>query len=134
MQGINNTVSLAFTVVIFLFTTQVFASLLELDYVAGSGDKRLTFDSSSNLEWLDLTLTKGQSVVQVEAGFGGYRANGFRYATGVEVLDLFASAGVPQGDYSDGPRGKCRVPMPSCASSYTRHPISHADARRYLSE
>jgi hypothetical protein len=97
----NKVSSLAFATVISLFTTQAFASLVELDYVYGSGDKQLTFDSSSGLEWLDLTATRGRSINQVEAGFGGYLADGFRYATGSEVLHLFETAGAPQGYYTD---------------------------------
>jgi hypothetical protein len=97
----NKALSLAFTAIISLSTTQVFASLIESDYVYGSSDKQLTFDTSSGLEWLDLTATKGKAVEQVEAGFGGYLANGFRYATGNEILHLFSSAGAPQGDYYD---------------------------------
>lgn len=99
----NKVLSLAFTAIIALSTTSVFASLIEFDYLPGSGDKKITFDSSSGLEWLDLTATQGRSVYQVEAGFGGYLADGFRYATGNEVLDLFSSAGVPQGTYYDIP-------------------------------
>jgi hypothetical protein len=97
----NKLLPFVFTTIISLSTTQAFASLIELDYVYGSGDKQLTFDSSSGLAWLDLTATRGRSVNQVEAGFGGYIADGFRYATGDEVLGLFVSAGVPQGYYTD---------------------------------
>lgn len=101
MNNNNKVLSLAFTTIICLSTSQVFASLIESDYVSGTGDKLLTFDSSSGLQWLDLTATKGRSVDQIELGFGGYLADGFRYATGSEVLDLFASADAPQGYYLD---------------------------------
>ena len=53
-----------------------------------------TLDDATNLEWLDLTETTGQSYNSVAAGFGGFTTvQGFGYATVSDVLTLFANAG-----------------------------------------
>ena len=54
----------------------------------------LTLDTATQLEWLDLTLTQNKTVAEVQAGFGGYLAAGFRIATTAEAQQLFANAGV----------------------------------------
>jgi len=59
-------------------------------------------DAATGLEWLDLTTTVGQSRAQVLAG--SYVAEGFRYATEDQVLQLWDDAGavgpfVNYGDY-----------------------------------
>jgi hypothetical protein len=51
-----------------------------------------TLDDQTNLQWLDLTLTMGQSLKEVEEG--PYFANGFRSATVAEVLALFNGNGI----------------------------------------
>ena len=52
-----------------------------------------TLDTTTGLEWLDLTLTLGQSYDSLQAGFGGYIADGWRHATGSELCALFGSQG-----------------------------------------
>ena len=71
------------------------ATLVERDLVPGSGDKLITLDTSTGLEWLDLTPTFNQSVFDVGLGdFGGYYSAGFRYATTDEVRNLYSGAGI----------------------------------------
>ncbi|NNL66313.1 MAG: hypothetical protein HKP30_08730 [Myxococcales bacterium] len=54
-----------------------------------------TLDTDTNLEWLDLTLTRDQSYDAVAAGFGGYvTTEGFRFATSSEVQTLYENAGI----------------------------------------
>jgi CxxC motif-containing protein (DUF1111 family)/beta-glucanase (GH16 family)/predicted lipoprotein with Yx(FWY)xxD motif len=52
-----------------------------------------TIDTSSGLEWLDLTLTQGVSAQDLLAGFGGYITDGWAFATVEEVCALIAALG-----------------------------------------
>jgi hypothetical protein len=52
-----------------------------------------TYDPATHLSWLDLTATVGQSYDAVVGGFGGYVADGWRYATPDELGQLFTDAG-----------------------------------------
>ncbi len=52
-----------------------------------------TLDPATGLEWLDLTLTAGQSYDAVAAGYGGYTTGGWKYATRDQVAQLFTDAG-----------------------------------------
>jgi PEP-CTERM motif-containing protein len=45
------------------------------------------------LEWLDLTLTAGQSYNSIIAGFGGYVAQGYQLASLNQLCGLFGSLG-----------------------------------------
>lgn len=75
--------------------TLTHAALITRDFVGGSGDALLTYDSDTGLEWLDTTLTDGRSFTEVKAGWGGWTTtSGFRYATMAELRRLFVSAGV----------------------------------------
>ena len=61
-------------------------SLIQADLVPGSGDQLITYDTETNLQWLNLTATANRSRNEVLAGFGGFTTTyGFRYATGAEV-------------------------------------------------
>jgi hypothetical protein len=64
------------------------AALIEVDLFS-PGDALLTRDSTTALDWLDLTETVSLSFDEIGAGVGGWTAMGFRYATGAEVCDLF---------------------------------------------
>ena len=76
------------TILLLLTTNFSHAGLIDL----GS----TTLDDSTGLEWLDMTLTAGQSYNSVIGGFGGYVTSmGYRYATGAEVFALFTNAGIP---------------------------------------
>jgi len=52
-----------------------------------------TIDTSTNLEWLDVTATLGQSYNSVIGGFGGYIAAGYSVATTSQICGLFAALG-----------------------------------------
>jgi len=69
------------------------AALLTQDLYS-TNDELITIDTTSQLEWLDLTATNGVSVVDVASGYGGYFNEGFRYATHSEVLNLYTNAGI----------------------------------------
>jgi hypothetical protein len=64
------------------------AALIEVDWKV-LGDKKVTFDSYSKLEWLDLSFTKGQSInsVLLKTAVGGQFA-GWRLPTPEEVHAL----------------------------------------------
>lgn len=55
------------------------------------GDR--TLDTETGLEWLDVTLTQGVSYNDIIGGFGGYVADGYRYATESELCELFRAFG-----------------------------------------
>jgi len=71
------------------------ADLVPLDYKT-AGDSLLTFDSHTQLEWLDITATAGHVGTEAEAltSSGGPFA-GFRLATDLEFKTLLADGGVP---------------------------------------
>jgi hypothetical protein len=73
------------------------ATLTSSDYQLNSGDNWITSDSQSGLQWLDLTVTMNQSFDQVRQG--DWYANGFRYATKVELQTLFINAGTPDDNF-----------------------------------
>jgi hypothetical protein len=54
-----------------------------------------TLDTTTGLDWLDLTLTKGYTYNQVTTNTGGanFIAQGWRYATAVELGQFFTDAG-----------------------------------------
>jgi len=54
----------------------------------------VTYDPNTGLEWLDLSLTAGQSYNSVLQGWNGYTTTqGFRFATRNEVIQLFTDTG-----------------------------------------
>ncbi len=48
-------------------------------------------DSNTSLDWLDVTQTAGISYAAMTGGAEGWLGNGWRYATGAEVSNLFAT-------------------------------------------
>jgi hypothetical protein len=79
-------------------------SLIQLDLIPGSGDRLLTRDTTSHLDWLNLTATANRSYLEVLAGFGGFiGVYGFRYATNPEITGLLGRFGVtfPTGSNLD---------------------------------
>ena len=77
------------------FATPASTSLVSEDFLT-AGDGLLTLDTDTNLEWLDLTLTKGQSYNAVAAGYNGYTTtDGFVFANWDQVATLFTHAGLP---------------------------------------
>lgn len=79
---------------IVLHTNCAQASLIDLDW-NNPNDVRITLDTMSGLEWLDLSATIGRSYdeVNLEVGPGG-EFMGFRHATDVEVRNLWENAGM----------------------------------------
>jgi hypothetical protein len=73
------------------------ASLLEIDLFS-AGDKLITRDTATGLDWLDLTQTIGFSYddMLVELSVGGM-FEGFRYATTADVDGLQQAAGLSAG-------------------------------------
>lgn len=64
------------------------------------GANSLTLDTSTGLGWLNLSVSAGLSYQQVMADTqSGGNFSGFRLATAQEVLDLYASAGIPGTGY-----------------------------------
>lgn len=70
------------------------ADLIEAD-LNTPGDGLITRDTNAGLDWLDLTATQGQSVIEVLADYNGFISAGFRYATPDEVEALFIAASIP---------------------------------------
>ena len=73
----------------------VIENLSERDWL--NGDSALTYDESTGLEWLDLDLTSGMSLNQIDSS--GI-LNIFRWATPWEVESLLDAALVGFGDRS----------------------------------
>ncbi len=48
-------------------------------------------DSNTGLAWLDVTQTAGISFSDMQNGAGGWLSSGWRYATGLEVSNLFTT-------------------------------------------
>ena len=70
------------------------ATLTERDWKT-AGDKLITFDSATNLEWLDVLVTRNRNVNFVSTQFGnGALYEGFRYATWAEFQTLTQDAGI----------------------------------------
>ena len=54
----------------------------------------ITQDTDTGLEWLDVNLSLNLSVNEVLSGSGGFLANGFRYASELEVREFWTNAGI----------------------------------------
>ncbi len=101
-----NKLQLVFSVLsLFLFFNTVNAALLSADdSLFGSGS--ITIDTSTNLAWLDLSITEGISFNKVsnELESGGLYA-GYRFASPDEVFLLFVAAQIPDinvpGDFAN---------------------------------
>lgn len=68
-----------------------------------------TLDPGTHLQWLDLTKTQGFGANDVTGNVGvNYVAQGWRYATGPEVAQLWSDAGFTYGAYG----GSGQPPVP----------------------
>jgi hypothetical protein len=67
------------------------ASIISVDTPFGVGSA--TLDTATNLQWLDLSVTKNQSKATIDALLGSTYSP-YRYATAAEVETLFGDAGV----------------------------------------
>lgn len=83
--------SLTGSIVCLALCAQAHAGLVDL------GAK--TLDTQTNLEWLDVTASTNRSAAYVSTQFGqGGDFEGYRFATGAEVEELFAHAGLVMGN------------------------------------
>jgi hypothetical protein len=77
------------------------ASTLSSQDLLHAGDGLVTFDSRTNLQWLDVPATQGVSQYDILDGSGGWIAEGFRYATFEEYKGLLSSSGMVEvGNYA----------------------------------
>jgi hypothetical protein len=82
--------------------TPASAEIVELDWKT-PGDKLITKDTASGLEWLDLTVTKGMSFNQVVAATQeGGALRGFRIPNLNDLFGLYGSAVGPVVPYGNG--------------------------------
>jgi hypothetical protein len=60
-----------------------------------AGDKMLTYDSTTQFEWLDVTQSMNRTFANAASQFGsGGAFQGFRHATWAEVLAFMADSGI----------------------------------------
>ena len=83
------------------------AALIEVDLLS-PGDRLVTRDTDSGLDWLDLGLTRSLSFRDVEDGAGGWVDQGWRHASTDELCGLLAQIGslAPTPCPGDGPLGE----------------------------
>lgn len=74
------------------FSVQAHAELIKVDLVTGSNDQKITRDTNTGLDWLNVPLTANQTFDQVRTG--PYYGMGFRHATREEFTALFTNAGL----------------------------------------
>ena len=89
--------SLAFTfsVCLLVVTAPVHASSLISGDDAVFGPDSITIDTATSLEWLDLTTSTNRSYNDISSQFGaGGDFEGWRYATGNDVVGFIANAGM----------------------------------------
>jgi len=74
--------------------------LYEIDYLA-TGDKLVTYDSTTGLEWLDLSYTKGNSILDTEADASIW-GNGWNWASSEQIYALFSHGDSTNGELNYG--------------------------------
>src|SRR5262252_4644045 len=80
---------LAHVLAVTLLSLPAQAELVEVDLQV-PGDKLVTRDTETGLDWLDLGgVTTNLSYDAIQGGAGGWLASGWRYATQAEVCALF---------------------------------------------
>lgn len=116
-----------------LFIPPARAALIQADLLA-PGDGLLTRDTTSGMEWLDLTPTIGITYNAVIAGFGGFTTtHGFSVARQADTVTLFANAGLtPVSGSSTDPgtiaAGTALVDLLGCTSSCAGSPGAYGFA------
>ncbi|MGB1109219.1 MAG: hypothetical protein ACPG4N_02625 [Gammaproteobacteria bacterium] len=75
-----------------VLSSSVWSALIEQDLISG-GDKLVTYDDSTGLEWLDMTATQGLGYSTVMAS-SYVTTYGFRYATLTELQGLYTGVGL----------------------------------------
>ena len=90
----------ALSVITSFFSCQSKAALIDLDWNT-INDSALLQDTSTGLQWLDLSVTANQSYNDVQAQLQqGGTYDGFRYATRDEVLHLWAEANITDTSFT----------------------------------
>jgi len=75
------------------------ASLVELDWQT-SGDAGITYDTATNLEWLDVSITANTSVNQMLPALDpGGQYDDWRYASEADINSLYEAYGLVGADY-----------------------------------
>ena len=74
-----------------VLSTSVNAAIISVDLQA-TGDHLITRDTTSGVDWLDLSVTDGMSV---SAALSSYSADGFRWATNEDISGLFNAFSMP---------------------------------------
>jgi len=77
-------------------------SLMRGDLASYRGDGLVTYDTATRLEWLNLGLTANHSCLDAQ-GLRFVTHGGFRFATGQEVGELWAHAGISRQSGPGGP-------------------------------
>lgn len=92
MKDYFNLIIFTCLVMVAPFSDAALVSLDDPQYGAGS----ITLDTNTNLEWLDISITRNRSYNEIssELNFNG-EYFGFRYATKQDVQFLFENAGIP---------------------------------------
>lgn len=103
--SIKKSSSLIFASALALSSFQANATLVAQDFVS-FGDGLLTLDTTTNLQWLDLSNTVGLTYLQIKDGAGGWASMGFRPATRSELANLFDGVGLTLGP----PRSTANAP------------------------
>ncbi|MDO9005148.1 MAG: PEP-CTERM sorting domain-containing protein [Aquabacterium sp.] len=122
--------SMALAILASAVSTLAIANVSVAD-LAARGDGLLVVDSQSNLAWLALTQTRGQSLDQVTAA--GWLAQGFKLATQVQ-LDALIEEGetVPLLSWLDGQ--KLTGPLTPEGFAWYRSSVSGAIAGDFASQ
>lgn len=88
-----------FGVFALILSTSVNADLIDIDWNVAN-DSALLLDTSSGLQWLDLSVTANQSFNEVQTQLqSGGAYDGFRYATHSEVLHLWSEANITDTNF-----------------------------------
>lgn len=78
------------------------AAIISVDWNT-AGDNLITQDTSTGLEWLDLTATTTRSHIDISSKFGaGMEFDGWRYATTAEIASFFDAFGGDSSYYYAG--------------------------------
>ena len=98
---LSKAIAVAFTSIVFPTLSFGDVTLVSADW-KNQGDGLITYDTSSGLDWLDLTETTNMSFnfVTTQLDEGGI-FDGWRYANEAEVLGLFDSAGFIMPHYTE---------------------------------
>jgi len=78
-------------VVALLFAANVHAGLISKDYKGVTGG--VTFDDSTNIEWLDLSFTQSMTLIEYQQ-FLADNSDGWQWASSAQVSNLYSEFGI----------------------------------------